>query len=150
MAYSEDQKKKLIDSICEGIEKGASLRTMLSVSKISSRTFFKWIDLDENKVKQYARAMELRADKIFEDILDIADSQENDIITLSDGRKVTNHDVINRARLRVDARKWMLSKMFPTKYGDKIEWNINREAIKPVKYTKASEYIAEMKVSKAS
>ena len=31
---------------------------------------------------------------------------------------VTNHNVINRDRLRVDARKWAASKLAPKKYGD--------------------------------
>jgi hypothetical protein len=30
----------------------------------------------------------------------------------------TDHEVINRSRLRVDTRKWYASKVLPKKYGD--------------------------------
>ena len=33
---------------------------------------------------------------------------------------VVDHDHIARSRLRVDARKWLLSKMLPKVYGDKV------------------------------
>jgi hypothetical protein len=71
------------------------------------------------------RACDHRADAIFEDVLDIADSQEGDKIKLSDGQEVTNHDVIQRARLRVDTRKWMAGKLRPTKYGDKLDVKVD-------------------------
>lgn len=88
--------------------------------KIPAKTFFEWIDKDENKRNQYARAMELRAELIFEEIMDIADDQVADVLINDKGEEIINHNVINRARLRVDARKWMLGKMNPKKYSDKI------------------------------
>ena len=36
-----------------------------------------------------------------------------------DGKEIINQDVIARSRLRVDARKWIASKLLPKKYGDK-------------------------------
>ena len=36
-------------------------------------------------------------------------------------RKLQDHEHIQRARLRVDTRKWMLSKMLPKLYGDKLD-----------------------------
>ena len=38
-----------------------------------------------------------------------------------DGNEVVNHNVIQRDRLRVDTRKWYLSKLNPKKYSDKIQ-----------------------------
>ena len=114
------------------IEKGMSLRESLRIGdKCSSRTFYKWLDEDEGKVKQYVRACEARADEIFEDILDIADNQEDDVYKDSDGKEHTNHNVINRSRLRIDSRKWMLSKMNPKKYSDKIQVELDDKMEKP-------------------
>jgi hypothetical protein len=45
-------------------------------------------------------------DKVAEDIIDISDDKLGDP---------------QRDRLRVDARKWLLSKMLPKKYGDKLD-----------------------------
>jgi len=123
--YSKKEIEKVFKSIIEDIEQGYSLRQVLrNGDNPSSRTFFKWLDEDEIKVKQYAQACRSRADSIFEDILTIADDQESDIYTDKDGFEQVNHNVIQRARLRVDSRKWYLSKLEPKKYGDKISQDI--------------------------
>jgi len=119
MAYDKD---KIFPLILSEIEKGASLRSILRREDMPNQnTFFEWIDRDEEKAKQYVRATEKRADSIFEDILSIVDENTNDTILLDDGREIVNNDVIQRARLRMDARKWMLGKMNPKKYGEKIQ-----------------------------
>jgi hypothetical protein len=64
--------------------------------------------------------MEVRSHLLFDEIINIADSVEDDLITTEDGREVVNNGVIQRDRLRVDARKWVLSKMNPKKYGEKL------------------------------
>ena len=126
MAYSkkeiEDRFKDVINFI--SLE-GMSLRSALSQDFMpSNETFYKWLDSDEVKSKQYARACEKRADAIFEEILNIADESHSDKKTMPDGREVVDSEVVQRSRLRVDARKWMLSKMNPKKYGDKVEQTI--------------------------
>jgi hypothetical protein len=98
----------------------------------SSRTFFAWLDLYPEKVKQYARATELRAEAIFDDILSIADQNERDTYINEFGIEIINSDVIQRSRLRIDARKWVLSKLNPKKFGDKIDHTTAGEKITSV------------------
>lgn len=123
MAYSAEQKEQLFKSIFESIENGNSLRKALIENKLSSSTFFIWLEEDEIKSKQYARATELRAEALLDEMMDIVDDSQHDIIPteLGDGITVerTNHEVIQRSRLRYDARKWLISKLNPKKYGDK-------------------------------
>ena len=78
---------------------------------------------DKSKLKQYTYACDERADLIFEDIIDISDNVEHDVVE-KDGRTYTDHAVVQRDRLRVDSRKWYLSKINPKKYSDKILFNI--------------------------
>lgn len=80
-------------------------------------TFLEWVSKDEQLAKQYAYACEERADAIFDEMFDIADDSSNDFEVTNDGIKV-KHEDIQRSRLRVDTRKWALSKMNPKKYGD--------------------------------
>jgi Pyruvate/2-oxoacid:ferredoxin oxidoreductase gamma subunit len=87
----------------------------------STSTFYQWLDNNTEKAKQYARATEVRADIIFDDILSIADENSNDTYINDNGIEVVNSDVIQRSRLRIDARKWVLSKLNPKKFGDKIQ-----------------------------
>jgi len=122
MAYKEKEIKKIFNSICNLIEvKGYSLRKCLLMKDMpSSKTFFEWIDKDKDKekVKQYARACDNRAERLADEILDISDATKDDIIEDEDGNKIVNHNVIQRDRLRTDNRKWLLGKLKPKKYGD--------------------------------
>jgi len=118
MAYDKDIVFPLILS---QIEEGFSLRSILRSEDMPGRTvFFEWIKEDEEKANQYARSCEVRADIIFDEILEIADNTENDTIYTDKG-EIANTEWINRSRLRVDSRKWMLGKMNPKKYGEKIQ-----------------------------
>ena len=126
MAYTKKETDKVFNEIIQDIEEGKALRTILKYSGMpSSSTFYIWIEEDEAKSKRYAHACEVRAENIFEDILSIADESENDVKKDKDGKEITNAEVIARSRLRVDARKWYLSKLSPKKYGDKIDVNSN-------------------------
>ena len=121
MAYTEENKEKIFSLICDELEKGYSLRLILRREDMpSSRTFFKWIDDDNEKVKQYERSLELRSEMLFDEIIEIADKQGEDIGEDENGNKVVNHNIVQRNRLQIDARKWALSKMFPKKFGDKV------------------------------
>lgn len=126
MAYSEKQINDIFEKICNEIEKGSALRNILKVENMpSTSTFYKWLDEDEIKSKQYARATEIRADIIFDDILNIADQNDNDTFINDEGKEVVNNDVIQRSRLKIDARKWILSKLNPKKFGDKTDITTN-------------------------
>jgi hypothetical protein len=122
MAYSQDEIKSIFNIICDRIIEGESVKTILKDKDMpSSKTFWKWLDQDKVKVNQYARAKEIYADKVFEDIVLIADGTNEDVFVDEDGIEQTNHNIIQRDRLRIDARKWHLSKLNPKKYGDKID-----------------------------
>jgi len=56
-----------------------------------------------------------------EEILEIADDGINDTYETEDGKEKVNQDVINRSRLRVDTRKWLMSKLAPKKFGERVE-----------------------------
>jgi hypothetical protein len=81
----------------------------------------RWIEAHPDFRNQYARAREAQADRMAEEILEIADDGRNDTYTDEDGNERTNQEIVARSRLRVDARKWLAAKMAPKKYGDKIE-----------------------------
>lgn len=95
----------------------------------SVSTVMRWLAEFPDMREQYARARELQADAFAEEILEIADDATNDwMVRQSESggapAAMVNHDHISRSRLRVDARKWLMSKMAPKKYGDKIEHEV--------------------------
>lgn len=112
-------KEIVFKSILSEIEEGASLRSVLRRDNMpTQKTFFDWLNNDEDKVKQYMRACEVRADSIFEDILEIADNASGDKKYTESG-EIMDAEYVARSRIRIDARKWMLGKMQPKKYSDK-------------------------------
>ena len=130
MAYTDKDKDNIFEYVCQEIEKGKALRNVLKDENMpSTSTFYQWLDNDEVKAKQYARATSVRADIIFDDILSIADENTNDTYINDNGIEVVNNDVIQRSRLRIDSRKWVLSKLNPKKFGDKTDITSGGEKI---------------------
>ena len=80
---------------------------------------------------RYARAMELRCERMAEEILEIADDSSNDWME-REGLIVPDHENVQRSRLRVDSRKWVLSKLMPRKYGDRVTQEITGDANAPL------------------
>ena len=135
--YTDEQKEKVFALILERVSKGEALRVVLRNPDLpSSITFYKWLDADAELAKRYTRACDERAEAIFEDILDIADDASKDSIDVDLGGGVvvqkTDYENIQRSRLRVDARKWMLAKLKPSKYGDKVEATLKGDASAPI------------------
>lgn len=125
--------QELADKVCERIAEGYSMRTVCAPDDMPAiSTVFRWFREHPEFREQYARATEERTEAMSEDILDIADDGSNDLMTIQKGKEeyeVENKEVTNRSRLRVDTRKWLMSKMKPKKYGDKIDMTTNGKDI---------------------
>jgi hypothetical protein len=107
MAKPRPFDQEIADEVCDRITDGESLRKItLDEHMPSPVTIYKWLNENADFVKQYARAREEQAETLADEIVEIADGQGE------------NADP-QRDRLRVDARKWVASKLKPKKYGDK-------------------------------
>lgn len=73
----------------------------------------------------YARAREVGYIRMADQLVDIADHSINDYATrlTKDGgvESVPNKELLERTRLRIDTRKWLLAKALPKIYGDKLQ-----------------------------
>jgi len=72
---------------------------------------------------QYARAREIGYHSMADETLEISDDGTNDWMKRTHGEDtidVVNNEAIARSRLRVDTRKWLLSKALPKIYGDRV------------------------------
>jgi hypothetical protein len=121
-------KKEIQDAVCHLISTTSlSLRKILielqkngvdDVPVLS--TVVDWLYYDKDFSVQYARAREKQLDIYSQELLEIADDDGLDLGFTEEGKSFINHENINRSRLRVDTRKWLLSKLAPKKYGDKL------------------------------
>lgn len=89
-------------------------------------TVMKWARELPEFAQQYAQAREALLEHWAEEITEIADDGSNDWMERrkQEGEEsagwTANGEHINRSRLRVDTRKWLLSKLAPRKYGDRV------------------------------
>lgn len=120
---------KVIGIICARLAKGESLRKIcLDDDMPDLSSIFKWLAEHPEFSQQYARAREEQAETLADEIIDIADDGSNDWMEINDpdnpGYRV-NGEAINRSKLRVDARKWVASKLKPKRYGEKVSQEIS-------------------------
>lgn len=127
MAYSEEDKTRIVNQVCGRILSGEAVRNIMKDSELPDfSTLLEWVSVDEVKSKQYSRAMELRGELLFEEMIDICDDGSNDWMERfnREGEVVgwqVNGEHVQRSKLRVDTRKWYLSKLNPKKFGDKTD-----------------------------
>lgn len=110
-----DYTQEMADFICAELADGKSLRSICRDSEdLNTGKVMRWLASNKDFQEQYARARELQADALFDETLDIADQYDS-------AKDASTPDVINRAKLRIDTRKWIAGKLRPKKYGDKIQ-----------------------------
>jgi hypothetical protein len=120
MAYSQE----IADAICAKMAEGRGLRDVLRDDGMPSiGTFLRWVSERPELAEQYAHARALCLDAMAEDIIDIADTPEigKKTVSKATGLEITEGDMVEHRRLRIESRKWLLAKMAPKKYGDKVQ-----------------------------
>jgi len=111
--------EELANKICERLSNGESLLKICEDDEMPDRTtVHRWL-LEKDKKEfynKYEEAINIRTENMFDElnnIADISDKQES----------------AQRSRLRVDTRKWYLSKVMPKKYGDKLDLTTDGEKL---------------------
>lgn len=123
--YTEEK----VAIICDRIANGESLRSICDDENMPGlRTVFEWLADEKHSAfrTRYARAREVQADSLFDEMLDIADDGRNDwMVKRSGDGEVSgwqeNGEALRRSDLRIKTRQWMAAKLQPKKYGDKQE-----------------------------
>jgi transposase-like protein len=131
VAQVED-KEAMTERILEGIENGLTLAELCRTEGIARRTFYNWLDADEELGSRFARARAIGFDAIAEEALEIADTPEvGEIVTekplMVDGKQLGNavireiktDDMLGHRKLKVDTRLKLLAKWDPKRYGER-------------------------------
>lgn len=97
------------DEICERIANGESLRSICQDDWMpTTTTVYRWLQDYPDFRDQYADARARQADHYADQIVTIADTADD----------------ANKARLQIDARKWVAAKLLPKKYGERTTQTI--------------------------
>lgn len=126
--------------VCSELKRGRSLDDICRDEGMPhASTFLDWVEEDPAGIGQdYAHAREIGYTLLADEILAISD-KTHEWVTIQeldpDGKPLfddkgeprlkkilmpLNSDVIAHKRVQIDTRKWMLSKMLPKVYGDKV------------------------------
>jgi hypothetical protein len=115
------------DRICAALATGMSLRSVCRADDIPPESTVRgWThDVKHPFSAQYVRAREIGYLSMADETIEISDDGSNDWMEKfgKDGEAVgwtINGEHIQRSRLRVDTRKWLLSKCLPKVFGDKV------------------------------
>lgn len=113
---------EIADAILTELMCGRSLRSVCADEGMPHiATVMRWRLKYPEFREQYAHACKERTAYHAEEILDIADDGLNDTyVDHKTGETRTDMDVIARSKIRIDARKWLMSKMNSKDFGDKI------------------------------
>jgi hypothetical protein len=130
MTRDSDFTQEMADKICAMLADGVSLREVCRADDMPAESTVRhWALEDRNGFfAQYTKAREIGYMRMADELLEIADDGRNDWMQRrtedgTTGDAVLNGEHVQRSRLRLDTRKWMLSKVLPKVYGDKLDLN---------------------------
>ena len=114
-AYAPEERSEWCKRLCEAIEDGGSVNGFSRAypQGPNKTQWYEWLRTDAIFAEMYTQAREVSADTLADDVVSIAD-EVKDAGHMDSAR-------VNAARLRVDARKWVASKLKPKVYADRLE-----------------------------
>lgn len=113
----------VFEAILTRIESGESVLSICRDPDMPHHSnFYRWLRDKEGLVDRYRLAREIQAEILFAEILEIADESASDWLaaTAPDKPPKANTEHIQRAKLRIDTRKWLVAKLAPKKYGERV------------------------------
>ncbi len=118
--------KEIAETICARMAEGESLRAICRDHYMPHRSsVYQWLRKNAAFADLYTQARELLVEHWGDELLEISDDGTTDYV-IKKGRNGTEYEAVDqehiqRSRLRVDTRKWLMSKLAPRKYGDHID-----------------------------
>jgi len=115
---------ELAELVPEYMTDGVSMRQSCIKAGLSAQSFLRAVHDSPELAERYARAREGLLDAMVDQILTLADAP---VPKLDNG--ATDPGLVRQRQLQVDARKWVLSKLAPNKYGDRLEVAVSDQRI---------------------
>jgi alkanesulfonate monooxygenase SsuD/methylene tetrahydromethanopterin reductase-like flavin-dependent oxidoreductase (luciferase family) len=108
-------------SICDAIASGQTAREIAATQAIHWQTVCNWREQYPEFAAQLKAAQAARAELMAAEILEISDDSSADWIEYETAtgriRREPNHELVQRSRLRVETRKYLMEKWSPERYG---------------------------------
>lgn len=106
------QYQQIFERVIEDIYRGRSLQSLIEddYRLISYEDFLRWVKKDPMRHERFKEAQEMRTEFLAGEILEIADGVE--------AIDPASSDTVNRDKLRIDTRKWLMSAHNRKRYGE--------------------------------
>jgi len=134
MARPSSYNIEAVEEICLRMINGQGLLKICSDPGMPDRsTVYRWLKDNSEFRDRYARAREALMDFYAEQILTIAFDESGDVVIEQVGDKskaVANHAKVQRDRLKIDTMKFLMAKLHPGRYGDKLPETVEDRNIK--------------------
>jgi hypothetical protein len=147
MTISTEARTEILRRIAEG-------ESVLAISRsdhLPARSaIYAAIAADLELRRDYEAALVSRFEFHADEILEIADDARNDFMERTAGDStswIENGEALRRSQLRVDARKWLLARMLPKKYGDRITSEISGPNAGPIEMDVITDLDAARKIA---
>lgn len=115
-SYKPDEIQSISEVVLDCMHDGMSLRKSCIEAGVPVSSFMRWVAEDSALAEHYTCAREALIDKIADETIEISDAP----VGITDNG-ATDSGAVAKQRLQVDTRKWLLSKLAPKKYGEKLE-----------------------------
>lgn len=118
---------ELMTKVLADVTGGMSLRKATEAHGVEKMRFHRTVDASETWANHYMRARASCMDAIAEELLEIQDEEPplRDPGGLAPGAPKADPAWVAWQKNRIDTRKWLLSKLAPKKYGDKVATEIS-------------------------
>lgn len=133
--YSEEQRQNVLNQITEDLMDGKSLREICAADKgLPNRaTILRWANEDSDFAATIARARDMQADALDDDIQEVVNQIRSGALKPEAGRVV------------IWALQWRASKMKPRTYGERIQKDVKVNTDLAAKLDAAAKRLARMK-----
>ena len=106
------QYENMFENFIEQVYRGRSLKSLVEDDPrfVSYEDFLRWIKRDSTRHERFKEAQEMRTEFLAGEILEIADGAE--------AVDPHSNDTVNRDKLRIDTRKWLMGAHNRKRYGE--------------------------------
>ena len=106
------QYENMFENFIEQVYRGRSLKSLVEDDPrlVSYEDFLRWIKRDPTRHERFKEAQEMRTEFLAGEIIEIADGIE--------AIDASAPDTVNRDKLRIDTRKWLMSAHNKKRYGE--------------------------------
>lgn len=114
MAYSEAQKQEILAKVVDQMIDGKSVRSIcMGDENLPDRiTLLRWMNEDKEFASTIARARELQAEALHDDMAEMCRKMESGEIDYNTGKAI------------IWAKQWSAARMNRARYGDKIQQEV--------------------------